>query len=166
MTSTTLPAQETPAARQAAARAANERRRRVWRNVAFFFVTLFLILLLSLYNRDEQEVQADRRRMEFWRESFQKLLDAAQELPLQLPTPPGDSAALRDDYIYNMMYQQVLRVRGKAALCYRTQAAQLALRRDGRHVLIFNGRALEIVWMNEDEFAEQAEVLGMYFHGK
>lgn len=160
------PVHDTSAAQRAALRVANERRRRVWRNVAFFIVTFILILLLSLYNRDEQEVRADRRRMEFWRQSFQKALEAGQELPLQLPTPPGDSGEIRDDYIYNMMYQQVLRIRGRAALCYRAQAAHLALRRDGRHVLIVSGRSLEIVWMNDDDFEAQAESLGMYFHGK
>lgn len=160
-----------------------QRRRRVWFNLMLFLVVTAGMVVLSMAQRDHAALRgtiADcRKRLEFVRDELQTLFDrtgqlAPDELPLPELAASGQDAdktkgslddeeffTLRTHYIYNARYAQASK-RQLVGVCCCEQAHDLYLQRDRRHVLLFNGKRYEVLWMSETEFRRRAHELGFH----
>ncbi len=117
---------------------------------------------LSILNRDHQAFVADQRRMVFWRDQLNDARQAGQQAPATLPIPRGDSKGVRETHIYQSLYDDVQQSRRRdTAVVYRYVPVSFFLRPAGRHVLVFDGKELRIMWIPESEIDEQAAALGM-----
>lgn len=149
---------------QVARRTLRQRRRRVWRSIALVIVLMLAMVVLSILNRDQQEIDACRERMAFATQEFQRLYDERGTTPSALPLPEGDAEArdrIRSHVLYNVLYTKSSRTEVGVCCC---QAPHDPLfLPPGRHVIVFNVREgrYDLRWMSEDEFVRQADDLGL-----
>lgn len=153
-----IPTEPDPAADS---RLVSYRRRRIARALGVMVIGGAAVVLVSMVNRDNLAVAADRKRLEFWRDEFTAMMSAGRSAPLDLPVPRGKDAKLRESYSYNVMYVTTARTHGRAAVVYRNTPLLLFLRAGGRHILTFDGDRYEIVWVNQKEFTGLRPQLGL-----
>ncbi|MGE3180375.1 MAG: hypothetical protein AB7N71_01995 [Phycisphaerae bacterium] len=135
-------------------------RRAAWKILRLGFVAvlgLATVILLPLYNRETQALRADSKTLEVIRGILQERLEKGGSPPLSisLPTSAAD-ARFREAYYYDGLFDQRAAERGTAVVaCLRNPIMGL-LKRDGRNVLLFDGKEFEVRWLNEDKFRELA----------
>ncbi len=159
-----------PVAARAQQRTLRERRRRVWRNVGLVVVVTIVMVVLTQFNRNEQAIRSCQQRMEYARKLFQDRQDqglpALEDLPL-----PGSGAAtpeerqrladLRNHTIYNMRYSGQTLLSRQIGVCWCRRPHTRLFRSPGRYVIILENGKYEWRWMDETEFRERADDLGI-----
>lgn len=141
-----------------------ERRRRVWRSVLLVLILSLAMIVLSIVNRDQQEVDGCRQRMEYAVAEFQRQYDEKGLSPTAVPLPEGTGELadrLRAHIHYNWFYTESPHEE-VGVCCCRHPHTRLFLPA-GRHVITFSvrQRKYKLTWMNEDEFVRRAEALGL-----
>jgi hypothetical protein len=148
---------------RAACRTMRRRRRQVLRSIATVLLTLFGVIVLAVFMRDQQEVDACRERMVAVTAEFQRLRVAGQPSPGDVPLPRDDSLgpSVRSHLYYNWFYTESSRP--VVGVCCCKHAHDRLFRPAGRHVIVLDAREgrYDLRWMREDEFARAADDLGL-----
>ncbi|MDX2199833.1 MAG: hypothetical protein SF069_12795 [Phycisphaerae bacterium] len=159
---TTARLQGAQASRQQATRQrVSAKQWRLLRGAVLFVISLAVVLLVSMYNRDTLEVQADEARMRFWQQRFTAIQAQNDLAPMVLPLPPGQAPSLLDGFVYTRWFDLVALNRGGTAVVYRREPLRFFLRPAGRHIVVFDGRKFRIEWVAERDFAERAGAYGI-----
>lgn len=141
------------AAERVTLRRFNERKRRVWRNVALFVLATTAMVVLSMAHRDSQYVRTCQA-------NFQSAVEALKAergqhgLPLFLPFPKA-GRSLRNHYRYAPQNVDRLGLVRSVVIWYCRRPHDFFLRTSGRHVVLYDGDALTLRWLSESEFQER-----------
>ena len=128
-------------------RVAKRRRHNVRRNLVIITVMVALTLLITLAGRDQQDVRNCRARLE--------------RVVADFPLPSEAHSVAASHYTYRPDNLNAESSDGPTGVSCCAAPHGLFLDTDGRHVVIYDGRAFEIRWMTETEFQRQAEGLGL-----
>jgi len=164
---------------RAAARIMSKRRRRIWRNIIFFIVATVAMVVLALLNRDHQDVMQSQRVMAYVLAECQAAATRSlpPNLPSSMPKPPSITDAewfgheegegrLRNRFLYLPANAGRASPAQPLVVCCDDPAVHLLLRADGRHVVLFDGRAFQMRWMDEPEFSARSAALGVHVSEK
>jgi hypothetical protein len=148
-------------------RTLGERRRRVLRSVLFVVVVMLVMLVLTLANRDQQSIDACKKRMEYavatLRDHHGEFLRDPQKFPLPLIARHfGD--AWRDHVLDNWRFSEQAAFAREVGVCCCERPHSPLFLAPGRHVIIYHvdTQQYELKWMTEREFAKRAEALGLH----
>ena len=152
--------------RRAAARTRHTRRRRIIRDTVTFIIAVAVMVMLSMAHRDSQAVRASRDSLGHLTAELQEAYERGS-LPAKLPTPNGldsdEALAWRDRLIY---LRGNIRKKGEnhqlVAIVYADQPLSLFLRADGRHLIVFDGKKFERIWMTERELQQRKDELCIF----
>ncbi|MBN2445370.1 MAG: hypothetical protein JXO22_01495 [Phycisphaerae bacterium] len=151
--------------RRAAARTMQTRQRRIIRNLVTFAIAVTVMLMLSLAHRDSQAVRAYHDGLAHLPAALKDAL-AHGGLPANLPPPPGLSTdeveRWRDRLLYLRDNVKKIGDHKRVAVVYMDHPLNLFLRADGRHLILYDGKEFERVWMTEREVRERKDELAIY----
>jgi hypothetical protein len=156
------------------------RRRRVWRNFAFIVLITFIMVLLSVAERDNQSLRGSVQRcyhdLEYACGVLQAQFDQGRAAPATLPLPeepepPDLKPAEREQfeqrqldrrlrYIYLARHRGQVRAGRPALVCQDVQMHDLYIRPDQLHVILFDGRNYELRTLHREDLAQMAGVPG------
>lgn len=161
-----VPGSSTATSGAIASRVMMQRRRRVIRSALTVLGVTVVMLVLTIMNRDQQAVESCRHRMETAQETLQEQhqewLRDPQKFPLRaVAAQLGD--VWREHVLDNWRFSEQAAFARRVGVCCCERPHSRLFRPAGRHVIIFHGgeHRYELIWMNEGEFAEQAEQLGL-----
>lgn len=136
------------------------RRRHVLRNGLVVLVVTAVMVVLSLANRDWQDVRRCRENLDYAVGEFRRTIDS-RLLPRAFPQRPETRSAPGVHYHYQPLSVVLDMKRGTVGICCCARPHRLFLDRDGRHVVTYDGKDFAVRWVTEREFADRAATLGL-----
>lgn len=137
-----------------------ERRRRVWRSLALFMVTVAAMVVIVMLRRDTQAVESCRHMLDDAVGVLHAELAKGHGLPPTFPQSAAGRSVLRTHFHYSMLNAQFLAGKRQIGICSCEQPHRLFLQRNGRHVALFDGENFEVRWVDEEEFRRNAAAWG------
>jgi|GEM_PF-2389011 len=136
-----------------------QRRRRLFRRLLLFALITAGMIYVVVLNRDSTQLRLGRNMGQRLAAAFEKE-SAARSRPLL--TFPSDSSLRKDceRLYFNVFYAGQAKERPEAGVCCLKEPMRFFLRREGRIVILFNGKNYLSRWMPEDEFQSAAKELG------
>lgn len=135
------------------------RRRRFVRSALLFVCLAAVMVVVSLTHRDAQAIKRCRAPMEYAVGELSAKHEDHKLLPVLLPHREADRQWVQGHYDYTWENDRHFGPDRQVGVCCCRRTHRSFMRPDGRYVILFDGQAFQLVWMEESEFRLRAEDL-------